>query len=174
MADSTYWNDIVPMFFTIAIMVMVFYCLIFTMRTFKKFRMRHRTYFNLISNVGRSNFLLPVFPISFSGIRQSFWAMAITVIYGFICICFSVCSTIYFLILFVAFFAPFLMAVCVFYALMKLKKCFKLIAVRTLFCYDWFRHFCFLFKQTCLGPVPDYISVAGSFHYTTIGMVVND
>jgi len=54
------------------------------------------------------------------------------------------------------------------FILVKFSEFFNLFAFTTSFCYDWFRHNCFLVKQLCLEPVKDYISLIGLFYYTTI------
>jgi len=135
MTNSTNWNNIIPIFLGISLMMMIFPCSISTIRTFKSRRVWNQASLDLSPNRRRCNFLGFIFFIGLSAFVKSFIAMTISICYFFSRFSLSVFSNIYFLVFFITRLAHRLNTVFCSFRLVKIRKFFNYFTSTTLFCF---------------------------------------
>lgn len=182
MTFNTNRNNIKPMFFGVAFVVVVLFCLFRAIMAFQGIGARQLAIpYSIIDSVSSliaiGIFCLATLCSKFAYKFTSF-ALIITSVFSlsvFAMVVFPdgsfvnnlpfLALAIRFLILFFAYFA--LVAMFIFFAFIfvKFRNGFNFFAIATSFCYDLLRHSFFLTKKLCSGPVLGYIPISGSFHY---------
>ena len=194
-------NNRKPMSFFVSKIMMILFCLLETLRTWKSRCFyqssisNHTTYEIMSINFCRlCNFVHSIsFPARF--LASLCLVVLFLIFFGFFSlpifslVCFGFfCFSIFFLITFLVYFISFTLLIrfhtyftktriTIFSTaiLVELKKWFNLVAFRTIFraisYFDWFRHDFFLIKKLCLEPLQSQ-SLYGSFYYTNINQTM--
>ena len=177
MTFNTNWNYVKPMVFSVAFVMMVFFCWSRTIETKQVFGRQYalisniRTY-NLSSLVGNLAFfamgifficLFPFFALSITFPNNfAFFTLLVSLVYIF-----ELQSILPVFLLFPeTYFTLIVKPVFPNAVLVKFRQWFDLFAMTTLFCYDLFRHLLLLVRSNCLEPVAAQTAV-GLFYAMT-------
>ena len=166
MAYLTYRQNIKPMLFSVAFMMVIFLCLFRAIITFKR-----RCFLNLAitNSMFYSLSCLVLFGVS-SGISGYSFSMSSFVFFS-LAILLSCSFALFCLMIFtdsfqIAYFAISSISTFIFIVFVKLRKLFNLIALRATFCYDCFIHNVLsLQKNVLVRADRALIALYGSFYY---------
>ena len=172
-------NNIKPMFFGIAFMMMILFCLRRAILTLQCVNFGHFT-----SSCSSTHSTFSFFSIWISQViafmgsdlnSLTFFALFVSFLIGFeICTFFLIAFlgsfAIFCLLIFFAIFQPTnfaLIKMAIFTAsiYMKVSKRIRIFAFGSSFCYDWLRHGFLLTRKLCLEPIAGYMPAVGSFYY---------
>ena len=175
MTRTTNRNNIEPMFGRIVRMVILLR--LFAATALKQSGFRHVfSCYCIVYSTLCSTFIGIVFAIFLTGLLAffrltiqlvclpAFFGSAIFFITLPVCLFAFRSSAIFFLVQRCAFFAPRMKAIFMSSGFIKLRSGFNSFAIYASFCLNCLRHFLFLFKRLCLGPIGSTILPVGSLY----------